>query len=313
MSADYIYQISYGKLRVPFYRVYASPQGGLTPIPESAFTGRENVLFAAEIDVEVFGANFLASYTEGDNSNVVATDSMKNFVFQQALAYDGATLEGFLALLGRQFLATYPQMERLRITGRELPFAAATVPRGVEGGFGESAVLFQRVHDDHAVAELQLERQNELAVITGLRCGRVGMQLLKVTGSSFTRFVRDQFTTLPERVDRPLFIHLDVYWKYEDAATILEPGLTRYVASEQVRDLMRVVFHEFVSESIQHLTHEMGTRVLARFPQIAEVSFEGQNHTPDPMAVSQEDDRVKVYSSAFPAYGDIKLTMSRHV
>jgi urate oxidase len=313
MSADYIYQISYGKLRVPFYRVYASPQAGLTPIPESAFTGRENVLFAAEIDVEVFGANFLASYTEGDNSNVVATDSMKNFVFQQALAYDGATLEGFLALLGRQFLATYPQMERLRITGRELPFVAADVPMGAEGGFGESAVLFQRTHDDYAVAELQLERQDELAVITGLRCGRVGMQLLKVTGSSFTRFVRDQFTTLPERVDRPLFIHLDVYWKYQDTAIILEPELARYVASEQVRDLVRVVFHEFVSESIQHLTHEMGARLLVRFPQIAEVSFEGQNHTPDPMAVSQEDERAKVYSSAFPAYGDIKLTMSRHV
>ena len=32
------YEISYGKLRVPLYRVYASPLSGVPPIPESAFT-----------------------------------------------------------------------------------------------------------------------------------------------------------------------------------------------------------------------------------------------------------------------------------
>jgi urate oxidase len=83
------------------------------------------------------------------------------------------------------------------------------------------------------------------------------------------------------------------------------------VAPEQMRDLVRVVFHEFVSESIQHLVHEMGQRALARFPQLSEITFEGQNHTPDPLAVSTRDAKVKVYSSPFPAYGLIKLTMRR--
>jgi urate oxidase / 2-oxo-4-hydroxy-4-carboxy-5-ureidoimidazoline decarboxylase len=313
MTPDYIYQISYGKLQVPFYRAYGQPMRGLTPIPESPFTGRQNTLFAAEIDVEVFGDNFLPAYTVGDNSSVVATDSMKNFVFQQALAYDGATLEGFLDHLGRRFLATYPQMERLRLTGRELPFAPAPVPASAGSrDFVPSAVLFQRTHDDYALAVLEMTRDGQDAVITGHRCGRVGMQLLKVTGSAFTRFVRDQYTTLPERGDRPLFIALDVYWRYADTTSMLAPDLARYAAPEQIRDLVRVIFHEFVSESIQHLTHEMGTRLLARFPQLAEISFEGQNRTPDPMAVSREDEKVKVYSSAFPAFGLIKITMTRN-
>ena len=305
------YQISYGKAHVPLYRVYARSLSGITPIPESAFTGRANTLFAAEIDVEVFGENFLPAYTAGDNSMVVATDSMKNFVLDQALAYDGATLEGFLARLGHNLLSTYANMEALRLTARELPFGAVPVPEAGGNMFGDSPVLFQRLHDDASVAILEFARDGDDAVVRAHRCGRVGLELLKVTGSSFTHFVRDAYTTLPERGDRPLFTFMDVFWRYADVDDLLASGHQRYVASEQVRDLVRVVFHEFVSESIQHLVHEMGQRLLARFPQLAEVTFEAQNRTPDPMVVSQSDPKIKVYSSPFPAYGLITLTLTR--
>ena len=85
-------EISYGKAQVSIYRTYATPLRGLRPVPESAFTGRENILFAVEVEVEVFGNNFLAAYTQGDNSNVVATDSMKNFILRESLDYEGSTL-----------------------------------------------------------------------------------------------------------------------------------------------------------------------------------------------------------------------------
>ena len=150
MSAEnqYNYVISYGKSRVPVYRMYATALSGVPPIPESSFTGRENILLAVEVDVEVFGENFLPSYTKGDNSMVVATDTMKNFILRQSLAFTGSTLEGLLEHLGQQFLVTYPQMELLRMTGRELPFRAAQVPQGGQGHFGDSNVLFSRSHDD---------------------------------------------------------------------------------------------------------------------------------------------------------------------
>jgi urate oxidase len=307
MTTEYNYEISYGKLYVPIYRVYAVPLSGVTPIPESSFTGRENILFAAEIDVEVFGKNFLPAYTRGDNSMVVATDSMKNFILRHALSFEGSTLEGFLTLLGRQFLTIYPEMESLRMTGRELAFTPAAVPMKGGSGFENSNVLFKRSNDDFAMASLDFARDGDTVKITDHRCGRVGLQLLKVTGSAFTHFVRDAYTTLPERGDRPLYIYMDVHWKYGNVADMQE----RYIPSEQVRDLLQVVFHEFVSESIQHLMHEMGKRLLDRFPQMAEVSFNGENRTRDPVAVSETDSKVKVYSDPFPAYGNLKLTMSR--
>src|SRR5882762_2208594 len=128
MDGETNYIISYGKAHVPLYRVYATPLSGVPPIPESTFTGRDNLLFAVEIDVEVFGDNFLPAYTVGDNSNVVATDSMKNFILRQGLYYSGATFEGLLEMLGRRFLETYSQMERLRLTARELSFQPVPLP-----------------------------------------------------------------------------------------------------------------------------------------------------------------------------------------
>jgi len=110
---------------------------------------------------------------------------------------------------------------------------------------------------------------------------------------------------------------------YDDAA--VKGGLDRLLdrlLSEQrlpagsplaraVRDLAATVFHSFVSESIQHLVYEMGTRLLARFPGMATVSFTAQNRTWDPVALSEDDARIKVYSDPFPAYGTINLTLSR--
>jgi urate oxidase len=292
--------ITYGKAAVPVYRAYGTPLTGLTRVPESAFSGRENTLMAVEVDVEVFGENFLPAYTDGDNSAVVATDSMKNFILRHGLSYDGATLEGFLAELGHGFLETYDDMTALRLSGRELRFDPL------------QGVLYRRSHDDHGVAELHVEREpNGTPRLADLRAGRVELELLKVTGSSFTRFVRDEYTTLPERVDRPLFIHLDVHWRYAEIADATGPDASRYVASEQVRDVVAAVFSELVSESIQHLVWEMSERLLLRFPSLAEVSFAAQNRTREPVAERADDDRVRVSSDPFPAFGTITLTRRR--
>ncbi|HTK05767.1 MAG TPA: urate oxidase [Ktedonobacteraceae bacterium] len=309
MTRNYAFTISYGKMKVPLYRVYAQPLTGIPAIPESSFTGRPNTIFALEVDVEVFGNNFLPAYLVGDNRNVVATDSMKNFILRQGLNYTGSTFEGLLEMLGRRFLETYPQMERLQLRIREMPFLPVTLP-AVEGqATGESAVLFNRSHNDFTTASMDFVRAGEGTAVTDHLCGRVGLELFKVTGSSFTHFVRDEYTTLPERVDRPLFIHLNVYWTYTDLASLLAPDLAGYVPAEQIRDLIQVVFDEFVSESIQHLVYEMGRRLLERFPQLASVTFDAQNHTRDLVVASTDDERVKVYTDPFNAFGNIKLTL----
>jgi len=167
--------IRYGKGNVRLYRTYARPLTISRRVPESSFTGRPNILFANDVDVHVFGDSFLPAYTEGDNSAVVATDTMKNFMHAQALAYDGSTLEGFLEFLGGRFLETYPSMEWLRLDGREEPFVAVSVPSDQAGSFEGSDLLFARRHQDHATASLDMHRDGPYPVVTALESGHVGL------------------------------------------------------------------------------------------------------------------------------------------
>jgi urate oxidase len=244
-------------------------------------------LFAAEVGMTIRGESFVRSYTEGDNALVVATDSMKNFIHVTALDYDGSSLEGFLELVARRFLDTYDQVERIELHAREASFARR----------GEQA--FQEVEADVAVAELALDRDGGLEH----RSGREGLRLLKLTGSSFAGFVHDEYTTLAESHDRPLYIHADVHWRNRD--------FSRRAAGEEVRDSVVETFAAFDSASIQELLHEVAVRLLDRFAEIEEVSLVGENRLWNTAQVSGSDERVRVYTDPRPPYGRIELTLGR--
>jgi urate oxidase/2-oxo-4-hydroxy-4-carboxy-5-ureidoimidazoline decarboxylase len=287
------HQIRYGKADISFYRSHAAPLA-VDPIPESTFTGRDNLLMAGRITVNVLGEGFLAAYTEGDNSQVVATDTMKNFVYAQTLQYPGATAEGLVAFLSQRFLETYPQMERLHLSYEELPYRS------------HSDKLLSAAPGEHSTVELSASRSGVLE----LESGRRDLRLVKLTGSSFISFARDRYTTLPERLDRPLHVFLDVFWSYGDPAEAASVPASCYVAAEQVADHVRHTFDNFVSMSIQHLLHEMGHRLLARFPQLVQVRLEAQNRLWDTSAESVEGP-ARVFSDPKPAHGSIGLTLNR--
>jgi len=203
-------------------------------------------------------------------------------------------------------------MERLTMRGRELPFPAALVPEDGGSGFTSSEVLFARDRNDRSIASLELERDDAGgAHITGHSCARSDLQLIKITGSAFADFARDEHTTLPERRDRPLYIWCDVGWRYADPHDALGDDPRRYVAGEQVADLAASVFHQFVSLSIQHLVNEIGNRMLERWPQLAEVSFEATNRLWDPGVQDDADPRVRTYADPRPPFGKIGLVLRR--
>ena len=270
-------EIRYGKHNVSFYRTH--PVRGL---------------LAGRVSVDVFGDNFLPAYTEGDNREVVATDTMKNFVYAMALEYPGASHEGFAAFLARRFLSTYPQMQWLRLLVEEIPFAL------------HSQKLLSPLDDDYGSVELELGRDG----LRTLRCGRRHLRLVKLTGSAFRDFARDPYTTLPDVSDRPLYIYLDVHWRYRRIEDGISDSAAR-IASEQVRDSVIDTFDHFVSMSIQHLVHEMGTRLLDQFAEMVEVSFDAQNRLWDTSKVSDSDPMTRVFSDPKPAHGVIGLTLSR--
>ena len=170
---------------------------------------------------------------------------------------------------------------------RELPFAAEG-PRSYSPRYG-----------DYGAVALELDARGVLAH----HCARRAMRLVKTTGSSFAGFVRDRYTTLPETRDRPLFIYLDARWRHHT--------FEERVPTVAVRAVIADIFDAFASESIQHLLHEVGRRVLERFPAVTEVSLEAQNRLWDTAIRSPEGARRTVYTDPRPPYGVIGLVLAR--
>ena len=279
-------EIRYGKARVVFF-VTRTP-----PAPP----------FAAAVDIDVFGERFIASYTEGDNREVVATDTMKNFVYATAAEFKGLSLESYVAFLGRRLLTTYPQMERIRVTAHEVPLDEGHHDQG------QSDVVFRMTRGDNTLSHADFARAGSDIAMTHARSGIEGMRLFKTSGSSFASFARDDYTTLPELKDRPLTLRMDVHWQYIDVRDASGEG-KGHIEAALIRKALEHTFHEFNSRSIQELVHEMGQRLLKGFPSLAAVEFSAENHTPD--KVAEGKDGVKVFAEPRQTFGKIGLVLRR--
>lgn len=302
--------VSYGKGDVFAYRTFLSPLTGVKQIPESNFIGRSNTVFGVNVKIEVGGQKLLPSFTEGDNSLVVATDSMKNFVQRHLGRYEGATIEGFIQYVAEEFLKKYDHIDTIKIIGEEVPFEETTTTASANG-LTRSDLVFKHSRNEKSIAKLELVRGEGTIDIVQQSSGVLDLQLIKVRGNSFVGFIRDEYTTLPEDSNRPLFIYLNIGWEYEDTGDSTGSAPYSYVCAEQVRDIATSIFHELETPSIQYLIYLIGCRVLERFPQLREVSFQSQNHTWDPVVEEIPNSEGKVYTEPRPPYGFQHFTVTK--
>ncbi|WP_026286156.1 factor-independent urate hydroxylase [Salsuginibacillus kocurii] len=293
--------LSYGKADVFAYRTFLTPLSGVKQIPESSFSGRDNTVFGFNASIEIGGPAFLSSFTEGDNSLVVATDSMKNFIQWHLGSFEGTTLEGFVSYASEAFLQKYNHVEMIELSSTEVPFNATTTVK--DGELAISDLVFNRSRNEEAYASIQLQKTAGGTQIVEQKSGLLNLQLVKVKDNSFTGFIRDEYTTLPEDGNRPLFIYLNLDWRYQDPAQALGDDPSTYVAAEQVRDIATSIFHEMETPSIQALIYEIGCRVLERFPQLTDISFESQNRTWDAVVENIPGSEGKVYTEPRLPYG----------
>ncbi|MCR6109593.1 urate oxidase [Bacillus sp. A301a_S52] len=298
----------YGKGDVFVYRTYAKPLTDVAIIPESSFNGRSNIILGMDVQVALKGDAFLTSFTEGDNSLVVATDSMKNFILHYAGEYHGNTMEGFLTFVGRKFLDKYSHIDAVDLKGRQFPFMEAEVL--INGEVTASESVFREGTLEKPLASVEIERKEKGYGLKDHQSGVFGLHLIKVKGSSFAGYIKDEFTTLPETYDRPLFIYLNIYWRYKNPSDGEGKEPQHYVAAEHVKHIAQTVFHSVDSPSIQKLIFDIGKRILQRFPQLAEVSFESNNRTWETVKeeVTSSTDG-KVFTDPRPPYGFQGFTM----
>jgi urate oxidase len=272
----------YGKGDVIAYRLN---RDGRTP-------AGKNPVFGATVLMLLYGDAFWPTYTTGDNAALIATDSMKNFIQRETLNFVGYDLEAYCHFLAEKFLKTYPQVEGLQVSADEIPYESISAAR---------TIAFKPSGPERARAEVELGRAGLIEMKSAIR----GFRLLRLGGSAFKGFVRDEYTTLPDLHDRPLHMWLDLEWTYIKP----QAGLSGGAATARAREIVRDVFESFESGSIQQVIYQIGSRLLAEIPAMAEVHLEANNRTWD--TIAEQGETLGVYTEARPPYGCLGLTLKR--
>jgi len=275
----------YGKGDVVVYRLHRQ---GKPPEGQSAF-------FGANVKMLLYGDAFWPTYTVGDNTGLIATDSMKNFIQRETLHFNGPDLESYCDFIARKFLTKYPQAEGAQVSASQIPYA----------GLSSNEVSFTPSGPDRANAQVELRREGQSLGFMEVRSGISGFKLLRLGGSAFHGFVRDEYTTLPDVKDRPLHMWLDLDWTYVSPEAAFSSGNI----TAQVRRMVHEVFDSVESGSIQEVIYQMGMKMLAEIPSVAEVRLEANNRTWD--AIVEQGEAVGVYTEARPPYGCLGLTLTR--
>jgi len=233
---------------------------------------------------------FETAHTEGINTDVLPTDTMKNTVF--ALAKDAALdePERFAHLLGRHFLATSSAADRVTI---EL-----LLHRWDRIG----AHAFTRGSAERRVAVVSATREG-----VEIEAGIDGLGLLKTSGSGFEGFPRDRYTTLRETADRIFATDVTARWRYSGFPSSCDN------AFDAVRKALVDAFAAHQSKSVQHTLYAMGDAALSACPEMLEIdlTMPNRHHLLVDLAPFGLENPNEIFVATTEPHGLIRGTIAR--
>lgn len=197
--------------------------------------------------------DFAAAHTDGDNTLVVATDTMKNTAYAFAQEHLHGAIEAYGVALAEHFLEN-PQVDRATVNLRGHHWR----PLEVDGRPAPDALI--RGGEGTRVATVTATRGG-----TSIEAGVEDLIVMKTTRSSFTGFPRDRYTTLPEAEDRLMATKIAAVWRYGSPSVDLDETFLA------VRTTLLEVFAEHDSPSVQTSVWIMGRAILERHEEVDEV------------------------------------------
>lgn len=247
------------------------------------------------VDVSLEG-DFDAAHIEGDNSGLLATDTMRNTVY--ALAKDDPieNIESFGVRLVEHFLAASPAVGRARVNIVEHPWARLEVDGHPHGH------AFQRGNGGDRVATVVGDLEG-----VSVEAGIDDLLVLKTTGSGWEGYLNDRYTSLPETSDRILATVITAGWTYSEK--VVDFG----AAWHDVRRVILETFGDHYSPSVQFTLHRMGKAVLEARPEVERIHFSLPNRHHlryDLERFGLENDNEVFHATTEP-YGLIEGTVER--
>jgi urate oxidase len=247
------------------------------------------------VDVVLEG-DFEAAHLRGDNTGLLATDTMRNTVYALAKDYLTGSIEEFGSVLVNHFLDAGPTVEHARVRIVEHPWNRIQVDgRGHEHSFvrgsGERTAVV-RGDPDGSRAESGID----------------DLLVLKTTSSGFEGFLRERYTTLPETDDRILATVITASWVYGDATGLDFDGLWR-----RVRQRILETFTDHYSPSVQDTLYRMGKAVLEGFPEVEKIHFSlpNKHHLLYDLGRFGMENNNEIFHATSEPYGFIEGTVER--
>ncbi|HEY5037001.1 MAG TPA: urate oxidase [Chthoniobacterales bacterium] len=250
-----------------------------------------------EIEVSaLLAGDFESSYTAGDNSKVVLTDTIKNTINALTKEHLGEEVEPFALVLGRHFVASYEQVKRATIEIKERRWNRIDIdgqphPHTFEAGSG--ARKFSR------------------AICTADGCevhgGIRDLVILKSTGSGFENYPKCKYTTLPETPDRILSTSFSGTWHFSD----IPASYAR--ANDAILSAMLKVFAEDFSPSAQTTVFQMAEAALATCTEISRIdlSMPNKHYIPINLAPFGLENKNDVFLPTDEPFGVIEASVTR--
>ena len=201
--------------------------------------------------------DFESCFKVGDNSKILATDTMKNMVYSLARKANASSMEEFGKELIDFLLGSNPQVSEAEVSLLETPWGAMTV----EGN--PHPTTFVRGSSERQTTTILRAQNGRFSVRSGLE----NLAIIKTANSSFQGYIQDSLTTLPPTSDRLLATVLRATWSYKSA--IADFRNLRIL----IRETLLGAFAAHESKSVQHTLYAMGELVLQHVAEVDDIEL----------------------------------------
>ncbi|KIK50284.1 hypothetical protein GYMLUDRAFT_51307 [Collybiopsis luxurians FD-317 M1] len=315
---SYLSSARYGKDAVRVFRVVR--EGSTHTVVEY------NVKVLLEGDIDI-------SYTEADNSVVVATDSMKNITYYLAKVSPHILIpERFALHLGTHIVSKYAHIHKAFIDIEQLRWSR--IPIGKDGKPHPHSFL--RDGDEKKVIKVEVDATaGKDKIQARVSAGINDLLVLKSTGSSFTSFIRDEYTLLKEVDDRIFSTSIDLSYTFgpisipppkdekkldfiapspnqEEPGSVWDP-----LVLDRARTVTLEVFATDDSASVQATLYRMAQRIIEENAGVQSVSYAlpNKHYIPVDMSYIGLDNltpaKAEVFQPVAAPSGLITATVSR--
>jgi urate oxidase len=249
-----------------------------------------------DLDVAVaLEGDFEAAHVEGDNSKLLATDTMRNTVYALAKDHLTGSIEKFGLRLVDHFLEAGPTVEGVRVEITQFPWSRIEV-----NGRGH----------EHSFVRGSGERKTK---VTGdgnrrVEAGLGNLLVMKTTNSGWEGFLRDGFTTLPDTNDRILATIVTANWSYGNNTDLDFDRLW-----SGVRDQILTTFTDHYSPSAQNTLYRIGKAVLEAFSEVEKIrlSLPNKHHILYDLSRFGMENEGEIFWATNEPYGLIEGTVER--